>query len=134
MEADKVIDLVHELHRRDAGKSIGIITFNAPQQELISELVETQIQIREENLAGDIFIKNIENVQGDERDIIIFSLTHAPGNAGKMSRQFGSLNIIKGENRLNVAVTRAREMIYIVTSFWPEDMDTGGLKNEVPCC
>jgi hypothetical protein len=132
IEADKVIELVDELRLKYPGKSIGIITFNAPQQELISERIEMRFEKKNEIEGYKIFIKNIENVQGDERDIIIFSLVHAPDEKGMMSRQFGSLNIKGGENRLNVAITRAREMIYVVASFRPEAMEIKGLKNEGP--
>jgi len=79
-----------------------------------------------------LFKLNIDNVQGDERDVIIFSLTHAPDVNGKLTMQFGSLNSQKGENRLNVAVTRAKEMIYMVSSIMPQQMNTDQLKNEGP--
>ena len=64
------------------------------------------------DIPDDLFVKNIENVQGDERDIIIFSVGYAPDKNGKMNHHFGSLNIQKGENRLNVAITRAKEKNY----------------------
>ena len=77
-------------------------------------------------------IKNIENVQGDERDIIIFSIGYAPDEKGKMNHHFGSLNIQKGENRLNVAITRAREKIIIVASILPQQLKVEESKNEGP--
>ena len=77
------------------------------------------------NIPDSLFIKNIENVQGDERDVIIFSLTHAPYKDGKFAMQFGSLNAQKGENRLNVAVTRAKEKIFMVSSIMPQQMKHG---------
>lgn len=77
-------------------------------------------------------MKNIENVQGDERDIIIFSMGYAPDEKGKLSMQFGSLNAQGGENRLNVAVTRARKRIYFVTSLWPSELNTELAANTGP--
>jgi superfamily I DNA and/or RNA helicase len=78
------------------------------------------------------FVKNIENVQGDERDIIIFSIGYAPDAKGKMVMQFGSLNGQGGENRLNVAVTRAREKIYIISSILPNQLRVEEAQNEGP--
>jgi len=130
IEAEYVVNLLFILLKQNPKKDIGIVTFNARQQDLIMDLVE-QRSIEEGILVpGSLFIKNIENVQGDERDIIIFSLTHGPDKKGNLAMQFGSLNVIKGENRLNVAVTRAREGIYIVSSFYPQQMKTENLKNE----
>ncbi|HEU5291756.1 MAG TPA: AAA domain-containing protein, partial [Cyclobacteriaceae bacterium] len=74
----------------------------------------------------------IENVQGDEKDIIIFSVGYAPDKNGKMNMQFGSLNVAGGENRLNVAITRAREKIIIVSSILPEELKLQGIRNEGP--
>jgi hypothetical protein len=80
-----------------------------------------------------LFVKNIENVQGDEKDIIIFSVGYAPDKAKKkMNMQFGSLNMVGGENRLNVAVTRAREKIILICSIQPEQLRIDDVKNEGP--
>jgi hypothetical protein len=117
MEAEKVVALVAELLEQGK-KSLGVITFNFRQQALITDLLEQQGIYRPE----EVFVKNIENVQGDERDIIIFSIGYAPSPSGKMMAQFGSLNQQKGENRLNVAVTRARLHIYVVASIYPSDL------------
>jgi len=130
VEAQFVIDLVFKLIKENPSKDIGIVTFNARQQDLIMDLLEERSIENGILIPGSLFIKNIENVQGDERDIIIFSLTHGPDKKGNLAMQFGSLNVIKGENRLNVAVTRAREGIYIITSFLPQQMNTEHLKNE----
>jgi hypothetical protein len=83
-------------------------------------------------LPEDLFVKNIENVQGDERDIIIFSIGYAPDAKGRMNHHFGSLNIEKGENRLNVAVTRAREKIIVISSIMPQQLKVEDTKNEGP--
>ena len=78
------------------------------------------------------FVKNIENVQGDERDVIIFSTGYAPDANGKMNVQFGSLNQVGGENRLNVAITRARQKVVIVTSILPSQLKVEDTRNEGP--
>ena len=83
-------------------------------------------------LPDSLFVKNIENVQGDERDVIIFSVGYAPDRDGRMMMQFGSLNQIHGENRLNVAITRAREKIIIVSSIKPQELDVEESKNAGP--
>jgi hypothetical protein len=132
IEADYVSKLVFKISTETPDKNIGVVTFNARQQDLIQDMVE-EISIKNDTFVpSSLFIKNIENVQGDERDIIIFSMTHGPDKKGKLSMQFGSLNVMKGENRLNVAITRAREKIYVVTSFHPQEMTTEHLKNEGP--
>lgn len=120
IEAQRITELVRELSKNEPDKSIGIVTFNYHQQNLIANLT---IPRSHEGIGGDmLFVKNIENVQGDERDIIIFSVGYAPDAKGKMVMQFGSLNAAGGENRLNVAVTRARERVYVVASIWPEQL------------
>ncbi|MCS7004576.1 MAG: AAA domain-containing protein [Cytophagales bacterium] len=114
IEAQKVLQLVENL-LRERRNNIGIITFNYKQQNLIEDLLEQHLYSKPEEL----FIKNIENVQGDERDYIIFSVGYAPSPSGKFSMNFGLLNQLKGENRLNVAITRARKKIWVVTSIFP---------------
>ncbi|WKN43154.1 AAA domain-containing protein [Tunicatimonas pelagia] len=128
-EASKVIDLLKQLHSESTEKSIGVITFNVKQQDLLLDLIDTATDTDFTNLS---FVKNIENVQGDECDIIIFSTAYAPNEKGKVVLQFGSLNADGGENRLNVAVTRAREKIYLVTSVLPEQLKVENTKNRGP--
>lgn len=125
VEVEEVLRLVRELAGR--GKSIGVVTFNFYQQAAIQDALEKEAAIPE-----GLFVKNIENVQGDERDIIIFSMGYAPDEKGRVSMQFGTLNMQGGENRLNVAVTRAREKIYFVTSLWPSQLQTEQTANEGP--
>ncbi len=132
VEADQIVRLVLELISKDPKKEIGIVTFNAPQQMLILDLLEVKSSLEQVSLPETLFVKNIENVQGDEKDIIIFSIGYAPDAKGKLSVQFGSLNQVGGENRLNVAVTRAREKIIIVTSIRPEELHTEDTKNAGP--
>ena len=127
-EAEEVLKLLRQLGKKAPEKSLGVVTFNAGQQQLISDLVEESTHDFPENL----LIKNIENVQGDERDIMIFSTAYAPDKKGKVVLQFGSLNQAGGENRLNVAVTRAREKVIVVSSLLPQQLDVSKTKNEGP--
>jgi hypothetical protein len=128
IEAEKIVSIVMGLKASDPQKTLGIVTFNAVQQALILDKLEALGCYSDDNL----FVKNIENVQGDERDIVIFSIGYGPNKKGKISIQFGSLNAIGGENRLNVAVTRAREKVIVVASVLPEQMDTANAKNDGP--
>lgn len=137
VEAKEVVKLVKDiLNNRNKNESIGIITFNSTQQDLIEDMLEYEcsndIEFRnlynieknriENNEDISLFIKNIENVQGDERDIIIFSTGYAPNEKNRVSLNFGSLSKDGGENRLNVAISRAKEKIYVVTSIEPEQL------------
>jgi hypothetical protein len=131
-EARKVVELIRQLSVERPGKEIGVITFNAFQQELILDLLDDASQTFSWKIPASLFVKNIENVQGDERDIIIFSIGYAKDGRGKVNTKFGSLNLTGGENRLNVAVTRAKEKIIIVASIEPEDLKVDDAKNRGP--
>lgn len=131
-EAQSVIACVLDCIQKNPEQEIGVITFNAPQQMLLMDLVEEAAVREGVRLPETLFIKNIENVQGDERDIIIFSIGYAPDEDGKLSMQFGSLNVAGGENRLNVAVTRARKKVIVISSIQPEELKLQGIKNEGP--
>ena len=132
VEAELVVKTVLNLIKKSPEKEIGVVTFNMPQQMLILDLLESEFMKIKKPVPSSLFVKNIENVQGDEKDIIIFSIGYAPDKKGKVSMQFGSLNVAGGENRLNVAVTRAREKILVIASIWPENLRIDGIKNEGP--
>lgn len=147
VEAQKVIALIKTILRtRPHQESIGVITFNVHQRDLIEDLIDEEIlkpgryskkiqaelQRMDEGEDKSLFVKNIENVQGDERDIIIFSTGYAKNKEGKFSRQFGWLNAEGGQNRLNVAVSRAKKKIHIVTSFYPTELHVEDLSSEGP--
>ncbi len=131
-EATEVVRLALELIRTEPDKQIGIVTFNARQQQLILDLLDEELLSKKLVWPEGWFVKNIENVQGDEKDIIIFSIGYAPDKKGRFQLQFGSLNAVHGENRLNVAVTRAREKVILVSSILPQQMKTEKTKNEGP--
>ncbi len=132
IEANYIVNLVFSLHQDFASKSLGVVTFNAAQQTLIEELLFQKYALASLNFPSNIFIKNIENVQGDESDIIVFSIGYAPDYSGKLSMQFGTLNLQNGENRLNVALTRAKEKIYLVTSIFPNQLQVEHSLNQGP--
>lgn len=132
VEAEAVVERVWSLWREDPEKQVGVVTFNAPQQDLILDLLEERFGEAGEEIPRTLFVKNIENVQGDEKDVIIFSIGYAPDKKKRMAMQFGSLNMAGGENRLNVAVTRAREKIILICSIQPEALKVEGVRNEGP--
>ncbi|MFG3301544.1 DUF4011 domain-containing protein [Micromonospora chersina] len=112
-----------------AGQSIGVVTFNIQQRDLILNLLEdsTDPIIREQlsgAVAEPIFVKNLENVQGDERDVVLFSLAFSTNpETGQLPLNFGPLSQAGGERRLNVAITRARRQVVLFSSFDPSDID-----------
>ena len=103
-------------------QSIGVVTFNISQQTLIEDMLQEEYQkdVKFDQWANtgeeSLFVKNLENVQGDERDIILFSVAFGPNAEGKMSLNFGPLNKNGGWKRLNVAVSRARSEMVVFTS------------------
>jgi superfamily I DNA and/or RNA helicase len=121
-EAKQVVKIALELLKKGDGKSIGIVTFNFKQAQLILDLLEESSTEQKILIPENFIVKNIENVQGDEKDIIIFSIGYAPDSRGRFTMQFGSLNQDGGQNRLNVAVTRAREKVYLVASILPQQL------------
>ncbi len=132
VEASMVVTRVVQLLEQQPNKEIGIVTFNSPQQVMILDMLEETLHNSGMKMPATLFVKNIENVQGDEKDIIIFSVGYAFDKKKKLAMQFGSLSMPGGENRLNVAVTRAREKIILVCSINPEDLKTEDIKNDGP--
>ena len=146
-EAKEIVEVLKKIFAtRKNNESIGIITFNSDQQSHISDMIDKaaskDAEFRSNILKethrvengedSSIFVKNLENVQGDERDIIIFSIGYAPGADGKLHTNFGSLSQEGGENRLNVAITRAKSKIIVVTSIEPEELKVDNSKNMGP--
>lgn len=131
-EATQVARLVLHYYQHEPHAQVGVITFNATQQALVWDEVERVFG--EQNLLPPhhLFVKNIENVQGDERDIIIFSIGYGPDPKGKLQLQFGSLSQAGGENRLNVAITRARHKVVVVASVDPAQWKMDGTTHRGP--
>lgn len=128
VEAQEVLERLKSLRRKKEPPSVGVVTFNTSQQALILDLLEEEGLLE----GPDTFVKNIENVQGDERDVIIFSTAYAPDKKGKMLAQFGALNQVGGENRLNVAITRAKQKVILVSSITHNQLKVEETKNEGP--
>ena len=121
---------VKRLLVEDPTRSIGVVTFNSQQRDLVLDLLESdpdqaiadQLQSEDEPL----FVKNLENVQGDERDVIVFTLAFSEDERGRIPLNWGPLTRAGGERRLNVAITRAKERVVVVTSFDPVKLDLSG--------
>lgn len=136
VEARKVVEIVCKKLRGWLAEpegdrfTLGVITFNTQQQSLILDLLDAERREDPEvewffadEREEPVIVKNIENIQGDERDVMLFSITFGPDEAGKFSVNFGALNGDGGEKRLNVAVTRARREMHIVSSIRADSID-----------
>ena len=108
--------------------SIGIVTFNKPQMdEIMKSLIDSPDPVIQQALlegvgGEEIFVKNLESVQGSERDVILFSVAFSKNLKGELPLNFGPLNNAGGERRLNVAITRARKQVRIFCSFKPDEL------------
>lgn len=112
----------------DRRPSLGVITFNIQQRDLIDRMLRDldDERITQALEAPDgLFVKNLENVQGDERDVIFFSVAFSKNKRGALPLNFGPLSQAGGERRLNVAITRARHEIRLFCSFEPEELRVG---------
>ena len=132
-EASHIVQLIHTHIQERPTQSLGIITLNLKQCELISELVEERLgQLPEfitftqywNTQSIPFIIKNLENIQGDERDMIIISITFGPNIDGKVIQNFGPISRELGWKRLNVLFTRAKRAITLVTSLRPHQINT----------
>ena len=127
LEAKRVVEEVlrHVEACPDRLPSLGVITFNDRQRDLIEnslrEIASPRV-IEALDARDGLFVRNLENVQGEERDTILFSVTFAANAQGDLPLNFGVLNHAGGERRLNVAITRARRQIIVFTSFDPQDL------------
>jgi very-short-patch-repair endonuclease/DNA polymerase III delta prime subunit len=130
VEARRVAQLVMDHAKHTPTRSLGVIAFSQKQQDRILdelEVLRRQSSEHEGFFADDrpdpFFVKNLENVQGDERDVILLSVGYGPDDSGKVAMRFGPLNQSGGERRLNVAVTRARWAMVVVSSLNANDID-----------
>ena len=126
--------IVNEIIRRLSDEqlrefSIGVVAFSKVQGDLIEddlfEALDKNPQLKEIAMNGKepIFVKNLENVQGDERDVILFSIGYGADKDGKVSMNFGPLNNAGGERRLNVAVSRARYEMLVFSTLKSSQID-----------
>ena len=110
-------------------RSIGVVTFNNRQQSLIEDLLtdlfaaNPSLEKTAMSCEEPIFVKNLENVQGDERDVILFSVGYGQDKYGKVLLNFGPLNREGGERRLNVAVSRARYEMKVFSTLLSDQID-----------
>ena len=124
-EMERLLDLPDDLR-----PSVGVVTFSMAQQRLVQDLADDLRQRRPEldrffaEGAGEsVFIKNLENVQGDERDVMLFSIGYGADRHGKLTMSFGPINRKGGERRLNVAITRARSRLIVFSTLDPDQID-----------
>lgn len=132
MEAEKVVEILAHIWTApyEQRPSVGVVTFNRKQADLIEDMVQARAESDpafreaysreserfEQGEDMSVFFRNVENVQGDERDVIVFSSTFGRNAQGAFLRVFGVLGQKGGERRLNVAITRSRQKVYMVTS------------------
>jgi len=130
VEARRVVELVLDHFRNHPNWSLGVVTFSQTQQRVIELLLERAL--KDDPAMGSFFagtdhepffVKSLEQVQGDERDVMFFSVGYGRDETGRFIQNFGPLNKQGGDRRLNVAVTRARWQVKMITSIMPEDID-----------
>jgi very-short-patch-repair endonuclease len=136
VEAQRVVDAVIEHVTTRPGESLGVVTLNIKQRDLIAELLDDRLgstpgadEYRQKwyQARQGLFVKNLENVQGDERDCIIISTTFGkPSGTDVVRQNFGPISRQGGWRRLNVLFTRARQSVAIYTSLRPEDIVSDG--------
>ncbi len=125
-EAKALVDYLYERLQSDKSERVrswGIVTFSVAQKHLIEKMIEKRFagvswapDFLDDSKHDSFFVKNLENVQGDERDVVVFSIAYAPDAQGNFAMMFGPINHPGGERRLNVAITRAREKVIIFSS------------------
>lgn len=133
VEARAVVDRVVHHHRENPKLSVGVVALSGAQADAIERELEQRAErdrsleslLERSDRLGGFFIKNLENVQGDERDVIIFSVGYGPDINGKITMNFGPLTRKGGWRRLNVAVTRARRRVEVVSSLTHGDIVAG---------
>lgn len=130
LEARKIAEMVMEHFQNSPKQSLGVIAFSVSQQNRILDELEIQRRTKphlEEFFSPEkperFFVKNLENVQGDERDVIFLGVGYGPNSARKVFMRFGPLNLKGGERRLNVAVTRARAGMKVISSMMPDQIN-----------
>src|SRR5574344_104705 len=130
VEAETVCTLLFGLAKAYPERSIGIVAFSQAQQEAIEDAID-EAREKDHSLETTFFarkdepyfVKNLETVQGDERDVIILSIGYAKDEEGHFYQRFGPLNVLGGERRLNVAITRAKYALELVSSIKAKDID-----------
>ena len=141
IEALEIVDLMARHARSGNGQSLGVVAFSKAQSDMITEVLEHARRddpvlddLLQENKPENVFVKNIENVQGDERDVILISVGYGPHEPGGRlaSMNFGPINGEGGGRRLNVLFSRARARCEVICSFDPADIDPARAAREGP--
>lgn len=139
IEAKRVAEIVFEHFKKHPNRSIGVIAFGEVQQQAIDTAIRKmrmENQMFESFFSEDeeepFFVKNLENVQGDERDTIVFSIGYAKDANGVFRMNFGPLSKSGGERRLNVAITRAKYNVKLVGSILPTDINVEKITSDGP--
>ena len=131
VEAQAVVDAVCRHARSNPSRTLVVVTLNHHQRDLILGLLErvekddavlAAYRQRHEKSPEPLEVKNLENVQGDERDVVMISITFGRGPAGQLLQHFGPINKTGGERRLNVLFTRAKHRLDVFCSFNPADL------------
>ncbi len=138
-EAQKIVEDVIKFMEEHPDRSLGIVSINQEQRDLIAELIETRtihdpiiqkyLSKWQESLEP-FFVKNLENVQGDERDVIVISTVYGKDTNGNLFQRFGPINGVMGHRRLNVLFTRAKEQMLVFSSINPEEIITDNKSSE----
>jgi very-short-patch-repair endonuclease len=138
-EVDRVVEMVMEHATNRPEETLGVITMGVKHRDRVQELLRLKRRDRadldeffSETQSEPFFVKNLENVQGDERDAVILSMGYSKGDGGRMRYNFGPVNQEGGERRLNVAITRARKRITVTSCFSGMEMDPERLNSEGP--
>ncbi len=136
-EAEFIVDLIYRNIEEHPNRSLGVVAFSVAQQNMIDKLLSKKREADpsyewffKSDCAEPFFIKNLETVQGDERDTIIFSVAYAKDSQGRFIHNFGPLNREGGERRLNVAVTRAKDNVQLVASIHYTDINLNNTGSE----
>ena len=132
-EAAVVVEAVLNHMREHPKESLGVVTLNYEQRELVEELLDRRMRddpaaiTFQENMTGGqetFFVKNLENVQGDERDVVFISTTYGPDARGNQYQRFGPINGANGHRRLNVLFTRSKKRTVVFSSLDPDRIQT----------
>lgn len=130
IEARRVAELVFDHYAFFPKRSLGVVAFSQAQSEAIDEEIERMLRVKpdfeellDRKALNGFFVKNLENVQGDERDVMFFSVGYGRDSSGNFILNFGPLNSENGPRRLNVAISRARFHVKLISSILPQDID-----------
>jgi len=134
-EVQKVVELILHHARSTPGRTLGVITMGIKHANRIQALLDKETshypelaEFLDPGRPERFFVKNLERVQGDERDVIILSVGYGKDRAGQLSLKFGPILSAGGRRRLNVAATRAREQVIVVSSFVYSDINSTKVK------